>query len=42
MDGMPVLAFVRPPLPGWAWVVLIVGGIILYVFDRLRDRNRDR
>lgn len=33
-----ILSFVKPPLPGWAWVLLLAGSAIAYVIDRIRNR----
>lgn len=38
MASILMLSFVKPPLPGWAWVVLLVGGAIAFVVDRIRNR----
>lgn len=35
---MLILSLVKPPLPGWAWVALLVGGAIAFIVDRIRNR----
>jgi hypothetical protein len=35
------LAFVKPPLPWWAWTALLIGAAIAIVIDRILDGPRD-
>jgi hypothetical protein len=37
--AMLTLLFAKPPLPGWAWVVLLIGGAVAVLIDRLRHRR---
>jgi hypothetical protein len=39
MAPMLILSFAKPPLPGWAWAVLMIGGVAAYLIDRIRNRG---
>lgn len=40
--SMLILLYSKPPLPGWAWAVLIIGGLIAFIVDRFLDWRRNR
>lgn len=42
MAPMLILSFSYPPIPGWLWVLMLVGGAVFYLIDRFIDRRDDR
>ena len=38
MAPMLILSFVKPPLPWWALVLLLVGVVASLIVDRIRNR----
>jgi hypothetical protein len=39
MASMIILSFTYPPIPGWLLVLMVVGGVVAFLIDRLRDRG---